>query len=113
LKEAETYFEKISKKYGITPTSEHHTCMVVGFGCAGHFGKALSIIKSMPCFMEPSVWLRVLGSCKKWGNMKLGKLAFGQARQLDDDLSAAQIGKYQNHAFITFGIDNSLTHVQL
>ena len=35
------------------------------------------------------VWLALLGACKKWGNVKLGKLAFDQAVQQDHSYSAA------------------------
>jgi hypothetical protein len=81
----------MSRKYGVLPQLEHHTCMVVVFGCTGRFDKALSVIKTMPYSDDASVWLALLGACRKWGNVKLGKLAFQQAVQLDDSLASAYI----------------------
>mgnify|MGYP002776808780 CR=1 FL=1 len=69
----------------------YHNCMVVGFGCAGRFDKVLSVIKKMPCFLMPSVWLRLLGSCKKWGNVELAGLAFKHMIRLDKKCEAAYI----------------------
>ena len=64
-------------------------CMVVIYGCAGHFDKALSVIKTMPPSNDPSVWLALLGACKKWGNIKLGRLVFEEVIQLDNNLAPA------------------------
>ena len=87
--EAQLYYEKMSTEYGIAAMLEHHTCMVVVFGSAGRFDKAISVIKTMPSFDDPSVWVALLGACWKWGNVELGKLAFDQVIQVDDDLAAA------------------------
>ena len=88
---AQTYYENMSRKYGISPKVEHHTCMVAVFGCAGCFGKAMSVIKMMPSSNNPSVWLALLEACRKWGNVKLGRLAFDHAIQIDHNLSTAYI----------------------
>ena len=66
-------------------------CMVVIYGCAGHFDKALSVIKTMPPSNDPSVWLALLGACKKWGNVMVGKRAFDQAVQLQAGSAAAYV----------------------
>ena len=81
-------FGNMSRKYGISPKVEHHTCMVMVLGCSGHFDKAISVIKAMPCSDYPAVWLTLLASCKKWGNIRLGLLAFDQAVQADDNAAA-------------------------
>ena len=84
MDEAQLLFGNMNRKYGIVPNSEHHTCMVVLFGSAGCFDKALSVIKVMPSADYPIVWLALLGSCRKWGNLKLGILTFDQPVQLDN-----------------------------
>ena len=89
LNEAETYYENMSKKYGIIPKIEHHTCMVIIFGCAGCFDKALSIMKTITCFNDPSVWLALLGACRKWKNVELGRFAFDHTIWLDENITAA------------------------
>ena len=87
LDKAQMYYDDMSKRYGITPKLEHHTCMVAIFGSAGCFDQAMSVIKTMPFSDHPSVWLALLGSCRKWGNVKLGRLAFDRGIQLGGDLA--------------------------
>ena len=91
VNDAEMLFGDMSLKYGIVPSIEHHICMVLVFGCGGHFDKAMSVIKIMQSLDYPTVWLALLGACRRWGNVKLGKLAFDQVIQLDDSHSAAYV----------------------
>ena len=91
LDEAQTVFANMTKKYGIAPMLEHHTCMLLVLGCAGHFDEAVSVIKVMPSSDYPAVWLTLLSGCRKWGNVKLGGLAFDQVVQLDSSYAAAYI----------------------
>ena len=86
LDEAQTFYENMSEKYGITPNLEHHTCMIMVFGCGGLFEKAISVIKTMLSCDHPSVWLALLGACRKWGNVGMGRLALHHALQLDIDI---------------------------
>ena len=79
--EAQMLFKDMSGKYGITPSLEHHTCMVVAFASVGQIDKAMSVIKMMPSSTYPVVWRALLGACRKWGNAKLGRLAFDQVVQ--------------------------------
>jgi pentatricopeptide repeat protein len=91
LTEVQSYYEIMSTQFGIDPKSEHHSCLVVGFGCAGHFDEAMSLMRTMPASNDPKVWLALLGTCKKWANVKLGRWAFDQATQIDNNLAAAYI----------------------
>ena len=91
LDEAEQLFGIMSREYGITPSIEHHTCMVMVFGAGGNFDKALSVIKAMSLSDFPTIWVALLGACRKWGNAKLGILAFDQTVQLDDSCAAAYV----------------------
>ena len=90
LDEAQMLWRDMTKSYEITPSLEHHACMVLAFGCAGEFDKAISVIMSMPPD-SPAVWIALLGACRNWGNIELGGLAFYQAVQLDDSRSAAYV----------------------
>ena len=65
--------------------------MIAVFGCAGHFDNAISVIKAMPYFNDPTIWLTLLGACKKWGNVKLGLVAFDQTIQLHVSCATAYI----------------------
>ena len=89
--EAQLLYGDMDKKFGITPMPEHHSSVVVGLGFAGQFDKATSQIKKMPCPDYPAVWHVLLGSCRKWTNVKLGKLVFDQTIQLDNTCASAYV----------------------
>ena len=91
LCEAQMLFGYMTRDYGIIPNVGHHTCMVVGFGFSGHFHNAISVIKAMPHSNNPTVWIALLGACRKWGNVKLGKMAFDQVLQIDNTFSGAYV----------------------
>ena len=81
----------MSMGYGLVPDLEHHTCMVVAFGCSGHFDKAISVINAMPCAQFAAVWIALLGGCRKWGNVELGRLSYDNVIQLDHTNTAAYV----------------------
>ena len=85
------HYTNVTENYGIIPNSEHHTCMVMALGSVGQFDKVMSVIKMMPSSDYSSVWLAVLGACSKWGNVKLGRLAFDQAIQLGGGCALAYV----------------------
>ena len=87
--EGHLYFEAMSKEYGIIPTPEHHTCLVDLLGRAGHVDSAVILIKEMPFHPSATPWHTILGACRKWGDVELGKHAFAQAIGLSStDVSA-------------------------
>jgi pentatricopeptide repeat protein len=89
--DAQMLFGSMTRRYGIVPNLEHHTCMVVIFGFSGRFDMAMQVIRAMPSSDYPAVWLALLGGCRKWGNVKLGILAFDQAVQLDDTCAVVYV----------------------
>ena len=89
--DAQIIFENMAKKYEISPNLKHHTYLVGAFGCGGHFNKAMSVMKSMPCIEYPLVWLALLSTCVRWGNVKVGRMAFDHALRLDDSCAAPYI----------------------
>jgi pentatricopeptide repeat protein len=87
--DAQIYYDNMTQLYGIAPTIEHHTCMVFAFGYTGCFHKAMSVIRTMPSYDDSSVWLALLTACRRWGNVKLGRLAFDQAILMQENLASA------------------------
>ena len=84
--------------------------MIVNFGRAGHFDQAMSVIKTMPSFDNHSMWLALLGSCRKWGNLRLGRLAFSRAIEVDSGCSAAYI--LMGNIFVSFGMQKDVENVE-
>jgi pentatricopeptide repeat protein len=87
--EATAYYYDISSNHGIVPGILHHIHMVSMFACIGSFDQAVSIIRTLPSSRFPPLWLSLLGGCKRWGNIVLGRSAFDQLMQLDKSCSAS------------------------
>ena len=98
VEEGLMYFEDMSKTYNITPNFEHYTCIVDLLGRAGHIDRAFAVIKKMPCSDYAPLWGTFLGSCRKWGNIKLAELAFEYAIQLDNSNDAAYVSMMNIYA---------------
>ena len=96
LDKGQVYYEVMSKDYGITPMFEHHTCMVLVFGSRGNFDKALLIALQSCDHLE--VWVALLGGCRKWGNVQLGRHAFEQVLFLHENDVAAHICMHNIYA---------------
>lgn len=69
------YFDSMSREHGITPRMEHYACMVDLFGRAGLLNEAVNFIKIMPFRPGTVVFRTLLGACRTYGNIELGKHA--------------------------------------
>ena len=96
--EGQMFFANMRKNYGITPTIGHYICMVDLFGRVGHFDKVMDLIKEMPSPDYLPIWGALLGACRKWGNVRLGRLAFDRAIQLDSRNVAAYVSMVNIYA---------------
>jgi pentatricopeptide repeat protein len=76
VRKGETYFESMSKDYGIAPTIEHHACIVDLLCRAGELEDAEAMIKKMPIAPNAIVWQALLGASQHWGSVDSGELAF-------------------------------------
>ncbi|KAI5069848.1 hypothetical protein GOP47_0016149 [Adiantum capillus-veneris] len=91
LDEGQMFLTNMCARYGIVPDLEHQTSMVDLLGRAGEIDKALAVIKRMPTLNDLPVWLAMLGACRQFGNVKLGRLAFDNAVQIDKYDAAAYV----------------------
>jgi pentatricopeptide repeat protein len=82
VSEGRMFFETMITCYGIIPTPEHYTCMVDLYCRVGHFDEAIRIMQEMPSSDYLPAWFALLSACQKWGNVKLGNVAFEQAVRL-------------------------------
>ena len=65
--------------------------MVDLFGRAGHFDKAQMLLDKMPYSDHLPLFLSVLGACRKWLNVKLGRWAFDQSTKVDEKCAVAYV----------------------
>ncbi|KAI5073993.1 hypothetical protein GOP47_0012006, partial [Adiantum capillus-veneris] len=79
----QTYFDAMSEGYGVAPTSAHHSCLIHLLASSGQLDKATAMVYDLPSFLELVPWHSILGACRKWGNLEVGKQAFKQAMYLN------------------------------
>ncbi|KAI5063694.1 hypothetical protein GOP47_0022241 [Adiantum capillus-veneris] len=89
LDESDTYFNVMSKEFGIVPREEHHYCMLDLVCRAGQFDKAERIVMKHPQYDDLVPWRTVLSACRNFGNVHFGRHAFCKALLLDNKDAAS------------------------
>ncbi|KAH7306475.1 hypothetical protein KP509_22G014800 [Ceratopteris richardii] len=91
MDKCEAFFDIMTKDYGLRPSLEHYTCIVDLLARSGQLVQAISMIERMKIVPDIVVWHAALDACEKWGNVKLGKIAFEHAISLDEKDSTAYL----------------------
>ncbi|EOA20327.1 hypothetical protein CARUB_v10000633mg [Capsella rubella] len=73
--EGRQYFSLMKDMYNIEPNIKHYGCMVDMLGRAGLLDEAFMFVESMKIEPNAIVWRTLLGACKIYGNVELGKYA--------------------------------------
>ncbi|XP_078435288.1 pentatricopeptide repeat-containing protein At1g11290, chloroplastic-like [Wolffia australiana] len=83
LEEGRSYFQQMSREFGIAPSIKHYTCMIDLLGRAGLLQEAMDLALAMK--EEPSiqVWGALLAACKVHGNIEIGELVAEKLFQLN------------------------------
>ncbi|XP_009395698.2 pentatricopeptide repeat-containing protein At1g31430-like [Musa acuminata AAA Group] len=84
IEEGRDFFDKMTESYGITPRTEHLSCMVHLLGRAGHVPEACDLVRAAS-HIEPDVatWGALLSSCKSHGYAELADVVAGKMLELD------------------------------
>ncbi|KAH7351838.1 hypothetical protein KP509_19G016600 [Ceratopteris richardii] len=78
--QAQTYFQIMSESFGFHPTLEHYACFIDLLGRAGQLEGAYTVLLKAPSYLTNlAMWLTLLSTCRKWGNIELGRQVFKQA----------------------------------
>lgn len=91
VEKGQMYFDAMKTSYGVSPSLDHYTCLIDLLGRVGHIDKAIEIAKTMPYQADSAVWKSILGACRKWRKVELGRQAFEFAISLDRDDAAAYV----------------------
>ncbi|KAL6008913.1 hypothetical protein ACLOJK_022139 [Asimina triloba] len=75
VEEGFRYFNSMSQVYGIAPGPEHYACMVDILGRVGQLDEARRFFESMPVEPDARVWGALLGACRNYGNLEMGREA--------------------------------------
>ncbi|KAH7297185.1 hypothetical protein KP509_26G057900 [Ceratopteris richardii] len=76
LNKSQTYFQAISKDFGIIPLLEHWTCMVNLLGCLGESINVENMVDKLSVIPDMVLWCSVLGACKNWGSLRFAEQVF-------------------------------------
>ncbi|XP_024536785.1 pentatricopeptide repeat-containing protein At2g33680-like isoform X1 [Selaginella moellendorffii] len=88
VEQGKHYFEEMSSKYGIVPEVEHYVCMVDMLGRANKVELAMEMVSRMKVEPNDVVWRTVLGACKRWKNLGVGKAAYESLLGIKEDSAA-------------------------
>ncbi|XP_019422034.1 PREDICTED: pentatricopeptide repeat-containing protein At2g22410, mitochondrial-like [Lupinus angustifolius] len=75
------YFDMMST-FGISPDIAHYACMVDLLGRWGLLGEAMTLIQKMPMKPDVVVWGALLGACRTYGNLEIGRPIMKQLLEL-------------------------------
>ncbi|CAN0825650.1 Pentatricopeptide repeat-containing protein At4g21300 [Linum grandiflorum] len=92
------YFHYMTEVCGIPKKMEHYACVVDMFGRAGRVNEAFDFIKSMPFQPDAGIWGTLLGACRVYGNVELGKEASRYLLDLDPKNSGYYVLVANMHA---------------
>ncbi|XP_041001195.1 pentatricopeptide repeat-containing protein At2g22410, mitochondrial-like [Juglans microcarpa x Juglans regia] len=67
------YFHKMSSIYGLSHEIEHYACMVDLLGRGGLLEEAIRLIGGMQMKPDVVVWCALLGACRTYGNIEVGR----------------------------------------
>ncbi|ESQ41503.1 hypothetical protein EUTSA_v10015396mg [Eutrema salsugineum] len=85
--EGREYFRLMREMYNIEPNIKHYGCMVDMLGRAGLLDEAFMFVESMEIEPNAIVWRTLLGACRIYGNVELGKYANEKLLSLRKDES--------------------------
>ncbi|XP_018456091.2 pentatricopeptide repeat-containing protein At1g71420 [Raphanus sativus] len=91
VEEGMKIFRSMFEEPETLPQLNHYACVIDMLGRAERFNEAEEVIKQMPMVPDAVVWSALLGSCRKHGNTRLGKLAADKLKELEPTNSLSYI----------------------
>ncbi|KAL6906108.1 hypothetical protein ACP4OV_003709 [Aristida adscensionis] len=85
VEEARHYFSLLISDQTVEPNVLHYSCMVDVLGRCGKTDEAWEWIRQMPFEPTVSMWGSLLGSCRKYGHVRLARIAAEQLFQLEPE----------------------------
>ncbi|KAF8657908.1 hypothetical protein HU200_059718 [Digitaria exilis] len=85
VEEARCYFSLLISDQTVEPNVLHYSCMVDVLGRSGNTDEAWELMQRMPFEPTTSMWGSLLGSCHKYRNIGLARLAAEQLFKLEPE----------------------------
>ncbi|XP_047311157.1 pentatricopeptide repeat-containing protein At1g18485 [Impatiens glandulifera] len=94
VEEGLEYFRRMKTEHHheITAKLEHYACVVDMLGRAGRFEDATMIVSEMPMDPDVGMWSSIVSSCRKYGELELGKVVAGKL--LESSICEEEAGNY-------------------
>ncbi|GAV63162.1 DnaJ domain-containing protein/PPR domain-containing protein/PPR_2 domain-containing protein/Fer4_15 domain-containing protein [Cephalotus follicularis] len=85
------FLKCMTEVHGLSPRTEHYSCVVDMLGRAGLLNEAKSFIEALPVKPDVLIWQALLGACSIHGDTEMGKYAADQLFLATPDSVAAYI----------------------
>ncbi|XP_077241221.1 pentatricopeptide repeat-containing protein ELI1, chloroplastic-like [Tasmannia lanceolata] len=110
VEEGRSYFDSMSRDYGLMPLEGHYACMVDLLGRAGHLYEAEELIENMPIEPDTVVWGALLGACRIHQNIELGRKIAERLFELEPQNSGNYI--LLSNIYASLGMWNEVAEVR-
>ncbi|OQU90310.1 hypothetical protein SORBI_3002G384800 [Sorghum bicolor] len=74
VQEAKEFLETMARRYRLSPSPEHYSCVIDLLGRAGRLYEAYELIQSVSSQGDATAWRALLAACRVYGNVKLGRM---------------------------------------
>ncbi|KAJ4981561.1 hypothetical protein NE237_032398 [Protea cynaroides] len=91
VREGSSYFNSMTKLYGLEPNTHHYCCLVDLYGRAGLLDEAKNVMKSMPMKPNSAILGALLNACRIHGNTQLGEQVGKQLVELEPNHSGRYV----------------------
>lgn len=78
-------FYSMSRDHSVEPDADHYSCMVDVLSRAGRLEEAYQFIKKMPIKPTAGAWGALLGACRVYKNVELGRIAANKLFEIEPD----------------------------
>lgn len=86
-----SYFESMTKVYGIKPGPYHYACMIDLLGRSGKMQEAINLLSEMDVEPDATVWKALLSACGVHGNIDLAEKAATMLFELEPQDAAPYV----------------------
>ncbi|XP_058076933.1 pentatricopeptide repeat-containing protein At1g74600, chloroplastic-like [Magnolia sinica] len=91
VEEGYFHLNSMATDYGIKPEARHYACMVDLLSRAGRLREAERFIETMPIKPDALMWGTLLGACRIYGDVELGRSAAKKVLELEPCDSGAYV----------------------
>ncbi|PHT36404.1 Pentatricopeptide repeat-containing protein [Capsicum baccatum] len=83
VEEGLSYYDLMTRVYGINPEIEHYGCLIDLLGRAGRFEEIMKIVRDMHLTPDAVIWGSLLNGCKIHGRIDLAEYALEKLISID------------------------------